>query len=71
MAEMILKDYYDKMSDEDKIILRSEWLEKTALAYPTFYRKLMMDNFSRLEEDLFFEIYTKMGYAIPKEVKDV
>ena len=67
MAEMTLKDYYDSMSDEDRVALREKWLAEAELAYPTFYYKLMNDKFSKIEKKLFFEIYEDMGYEISEE----
>ena len=53
IQKMVLKDHYDILSEEDKVVLRKEYMDATGMAYTTFYMKLRTDSFKPLERKLF------------------
>lgn len=48
--------YYKKLSILERNRVRNEFLEKTGLAYPSWYSKLSSGHFSKLEQSLLEDI---------------
>lgn len=65
--KMVLKDHYDTLSEEDKIVFRNEYMDATGMAYTTFYMKLRTDSFRPLERQLFEKMI--LNYKVPSLAK--
>lgn len=55
MAKKIIKDfskYYKSLPLQDRNRIRDKFLERTGLAYPSWYSKLASGHFSKLEISL-------------------
>lgn len=60
-TKMVFRDHYDKLSDEQKDILRKRVIEESGMAYATFYYKLRTDSFKPLEMKLITEIINSLN----------
>lgn len=54
--KMVFRYHYNGLSEEEKTEIRNEFLKASELSYTTFYHKLRVGNFSRLEKDKLEEI---------------
>lgn len=51
--KMVFKDYYERLTLDDRLKLRDVFLKKSEMSLITFYQKLRTNNFKKLERDLF------------------
>lgn len=54
--KMALKGHYDSLPEEQRVILREQFLSESGLSLPSFYQKLREDKFRPLERNLFHRL---------------
>lgn len=51
ITNLTFKDHYNSLSDEEKKEVRNQFLARSGISYPGFYKKMKYGSFSPLEMD--------------------
>lgn len=60
-TEMVFKNHYNLLSEDQKEELRKRVIEGSGMSYPTFYYKLRNNSFKPLEMKLINEIINSLN----------
>ena len=61
-TEMVFRDHYFKLSDDQKKELRKRVIQESDISYTTFYNKLKFNTFKPLEMKLINRIMSNLDY---------